>query len=98
VPQEDPSPSRWPTPRWFPLVAGPLLGALVLVNLGLIYIWLENRGRTGSSMPLLIVINCAVALFLLYRIWKAVVPHTSSSRCSDFSASGGASYNRWRDP
>jgi hypothetical protein len=74
------------------------LGVLVVVNLGLIYTWLNHRGRAESSLPLLIVINSAVALLLLYRIWKAVVPHASSSRGPEFSASSGPSNNRWRGP
>jgi hypothetical protein len=96
VPREAPLFERWRTPRWFPLVAWPLVGALVLGNVGLIYVWLHDRGSGRGSLPLLIVINSAVALFLLLRLWKTAVPRASSSRGSDVSGSGGPSNNRWR--
>ena len=98
MPRKSPWFKGWRTPRWFPWVAGPLLGALLLSNVGLIYVWLHDRGSSRGSLPLLIVINSAVALLLLFRLWKALVPRASSSRGSDFSGSGGPSNNRWRGP
>ena len=98
VPQEDPPFERWRTPRWFPLVAVPVLGALVLGDVALIYVWLHERGRGRGSLPLLIVIISAVALLLLLRLWKAMAPRASSSRGSVFSGSGRPSNNRWRGP
>ena len=98
MPQEAPSFERWRTPRWFPLVAGPVLGALVVGNVGLIYLWLRDRASTRGSLPLLIVINSVVALVLLVRLRSAVVPRASSSRGSDRSSSDEPSNNRWRVP
>jgi hypothetical protein len=98
VPQKAPSFERWRTPRWFAWVAGPVLGALILGNVGLIYVWLHDRGGARGSMPLLIVINSAVALFLAFRLWSAVVPRARSSRGSDLRGSDEPSNNRWRGP
>ena len=75
-----------------------MLGALVLGNVALVYLWLHDHGSTRGSLPLLIVVNSAVGLILLFRVWSAVVPRASSSRGSGRSSSDEPSNNRWRGP
>jgi hypothetical protein len=98
VPQQDTSAfQRWRTPRWYPVVAAPVLGALILADLGLIYVWLHEGSRRGG-LPLLIAIDTVVALFLLLRLGYALMSRAPSSSGSDLDGSDGRSNNRWSGP
>jgi hypothetical protein len=98
VPEGDPLLKRWRTPRWYPLVALPLLAALVVVDAGLLYLWLHDRGSGRGSLLLLFVVNAGIAVLLLYRVLEVVVPSASSSRGPSLTGSDKPSNNRWRGP
>jgi hypothetical protein len=98
MPQENSTFERWRTPRWFPWVGVPLLAALILVNVGMFYVWVHDRRSGRDSLPLLLVINSGIALILLVRLRAAKALRAHSSRGPDLSDSGEPSNNRWRGP
>ena len=98
MPEGDPLLKRWHTPRWYPIVALPLLAALVLVDAGLLYLWLHGRGSGRGTLPLLFVVNAGIAVLLLFRLLEVVVPNASSSRGPTLTGSDEPSNNRWRGP
>jgi hypothetical protein len=96
MPQENSTFERWRTPRWFPSVGAPLLAALILVNVGMFYVWVHDRGSGRDSVPLLLVINSGIALILLARLRAAMVPRaprhvppTSATPASRLTIVGG---------
>jgi hypothetical protein len=98
VPDGDHLPKRWRTPQWYPIVALPLLAALVLVDGGLLYLWLHGSGGGRGALPLLFVVNAGIAVLLLLRLLEARVPNASSSRGPSLTGSDEPSNNRWRGP
>jgi len=86
VPRKSPWLERPRTPRWFPWAAALAFAAVVVVTAALVDLWLHARGSGRGSLPLLIVINGAMALLLLFRLWRSLRQErwpsgSASSKC-----------------